>query len=161
MEGLLQKPVDEVEAAVRDLGYRVIAEELLAGLNLGLCSLPCVIAGAEPDDTLIALEYLDGKEADVIDVLRQGLLDVGESVLDGVAEDPLLCGRSLCSTASRHSSMAFLRPSPLMADTSTTGTPNFAESLGMLMLSPRFLTTSIMLMAMTTGMPSSASWVVR
>ena len=95
MEGLLQKPVDEVEAAVRDLGYRVIAEELLAGLNLGLCSLPCVIAGAEPDDTLIALEYLDGKEADVIDVLRQGLLDVGESVLDGVAEDPLLCGEKL------------------------------------------------------------------
>ena len=95
MECLLQHSVDEVKASVRDLGYSVVAEELLAGLDLGLCGLSRVIAGAEPDDSLVALEHLDGQEADVVYVLRQGLLDVGEGILDRVAENPLLCREEL------------------------------------------------------------------
>ena len=39
--------------------------------------------------------------------------------------------------------------------------PSCRESSFTLMLSPAFLTRSIMLRAMTTGMPSSVSWVVR
>ena len=41
------------------------------------------------------------------------------------------------------------------------GQPSCRESSLVLMSSPFFRTTSIMLMAMTMGMPSSMSWVVR
>ena len=56
---------------------------------------------------------------------------------------------------------ASLTPSPLRAEISTILQPSCRESSFTLMLSPAFFTRSIMLRAMTTGMPSSVSWVVR
>ena len=52
-------------------------------------------------------------------------------------------------------------PVPLRAEISTMGQPSCRESSFVLILSPFFRTTSIILMAITTGMPSSVSWVVR
>ena len=43
----------------------------------------------------------------------------------------------------------------------TTLQPSWRESSAVLMISPFFLTTSIIFIATTTGMPSSVSWVVR
>ena len=59
------------------------------------------------------------------------------------------------------SSAASITPSPFRAEISTTWQPSSRASSWVLMLSPFFFTTSIMLMATTTGMPSSVSWVVR
>ncbi len=52
-------------------------------------------------------------------------------------------------------------PSPLSADICTILQPIWRESSLTLILSPFFFTTSIILMAITTGMPSSVSCVVR
>ena len=56
---------------------------------------------------------------------------------------------------------ASLTPSPFRAEISTILQPSCFESSLRLMLSPFFRTRSIMLMAITVGMPSSVSWVVR
>ena len=63
--------------------------------------------------------------------------------------------------ASIAASAASWIPVPLRAEISTTLQPSWRESSWMLILSPFFLTTSIMLIATTTGIPSSVSWVVR
>ncbi len=63
--------------------------------------------------------------------------------------------------ASTAASAASMVPFPFKAEISTTLHPNCLDSSAVLILSPFFSTTSIMLMATTTGMPSSVSWVVR
>ena len=63
--------------------------------------------------------------------------------------------------ASIAASAASIMPVPLRAEISIILQPSWRESSSTLILSPLFFTTSIMLMAMTTGIPSSVSWVVR
>ena len=63
--------------------------------------------------------------------------------------------------ASIAASAASIMPVPFSAEISTTLQPSAFESPSVLILSPFFLTTSIMLMATTTGIPSSVSCVVR
>ena len=58
-------------------------------------------------------------------------------------------------------SAASMTPVPFKAEISTILQPSSRSSSLTLMLSPFFLTRSIMFSAMTTGMPSSVSWVVR
>ena len=58
-------------------------------------------------------------------------------------------------------SAACITPSPLSAEISTISQPSSRESSATLIWSPFLRTTSIMLMAMTTGMPSSVSCVVK
>ena len=58
-------------------------------------------------------------------------------------------------------SAASMTPAPFRAEISTTVQPRARESSWVLILSPFFRTTSIMLMATTTGIPSSVSWVVK
>ena len=58
-------------------------------------------------------------------------------------------------------SAASMTPSPLSAEISMISQPSSRESSLTLISSPFLRTISIMLMAMTTGMPSSVSWVVR
>ena len=55
----------------------------------------------------------------------------------------------------------FSRPSPFSAEISTTSQPSFLLKESMWILSPFFLTTSIMLTAITTGMPNSINCVER
>ena len=52
-------------------------------------------------------------------------------------------------------------PVPLSAEVSTMGHPSFRESWATSILSPFFLTKSIMLSAITTGSPRSSTCVVR
>ena len=63
--------------------------------------------------------------------------------------------------ASIAASAAAITPSPFRAEISMTLQPSAWDSSSILILSPFLRTMSIMLMAMTTGMPSSVSWVVR
>ncbi len=63
--------------------------------------------------------------------------------------------------ASTASSAASVIPVLFNADMVTTLHPNALESSSVFILSPFFSTTSIIFMAITTGIPSSASWVVR
>ena len=56
---------------------------------------------------------------------------------------------------------ASITPSPFSAEISTTLQPSSRESSEKLILSPFLRTTSIILTAITTGMPSSVSWVVK
>ena len=63
--------------------------------------------------------------------------------------------------ASTAASAASFIPVPLRAEISTTLHPSSLESSSMFILSPFFFTISIILMAITTGMPSSVSCVVR
>ena len=65
------------------------------------------------------------------------------------------------SAAFTASSAASLIPVPLSADISQTWQPSSLASWSVFILSPFFLTTSIMLIATTTGIPSSTSCVVR
>ena len=58
-------------------------------------------------------------------------------------------------------SAASITPVPFRADISTISQPSWRESSLTFILSPFFFTTSIMLMAITTGIPSSVSCVVR
>ena len=58
-------------------------------------------------------------------------------------------------------SAAFVIPVPLRADISTTEQPSSFARFDVFITSPFFLTTSIILIAHTTGMPSSTSCVVR
>ena len=67
---------------------------------------------------------------------------------------PLLAASMAASAASRI-------PVPFRAEISMILQPSCLLSWAVSILSPFFLTTSIMLMATTTGMPSSVSWVVR
>ena len=63
--------------------------------------------------------------------------------------------------ASIAASAASMTPLPFNAEISTILQPSCLESSSVLILSPFFLTISIMLIAITTGMPSSVSCVVR
>ena len=63
--------------------------------------------------------------------------------------------------ASMAASAAAMTPSPFRAEISTTLQPSCCESSLMLIWSPLLRTMSIMFTAMTTGMPSSVSCVVR
>ena len=63
--------------------------------------------------------------------------------------------------ASIAASAASITPVPFSADISTILQPNCLESSAVFILSPFFFTISIMLMAITTGIPSSVSCVVR
>ena len=63
--------------------------------------------------------------------------------------------------ASIAASAASIIPFPFKADISTTLHPKALDNSAVLILSPFFSTTSIMLTATTTGMPSSESCVVR
>ncbi len=63
--------------------------------------------------------------------------------------------------ASIAASAASMIPFPFRAEISTTLQPKALDSSPVLILSPFFSTTSIILMATTTGMPSSVSCVVR
>ena len=63
--------------------------------------------------------------------------------------------------ASIAASAASISPFPFRAEISTTLQPNCLDSSAVLIWSPFFSTTSIMLTATTTGMPSSVSCVVR
>ena len=58
-------------------------------------------------------------------------------------------------------SAASMMPVPFSAEISTISQPSSRLSSAVLILSPFLRTTSIMLMAMTTGMPSSVSCVVK
>ena len=58
-------------------------------------------------------------------------------------------------------SAASITPSPFRAEISTISQPSWRDSSLTLIWSPFLRTTSIMFTAMTTGMPSSVSWVVR
>ena len=58
-------------------------------------------------------------------------------------------------------SAASIIPFPFKADISITLHPKAPDNSAVLILSPFFSTTSIILMAITTGMPSSVSCVVR
>ena len=58
-------------------------------------------------------------------------------------------------------SAASITPVPFRAEISTIWQPSWRDSSGTLIWSPFFLTISIMLMAMTTGIPSSVNCVVR
>ncbi len=58
-------------------------------------------------------------------------------------------------------SAASMIPFPFKAEISTTLHPNALDNSPVFILSPFFSTTSIMLTATTTGMPSSVSCVVR
>ena len=70
--------------------------------------------------------------------------------------------RFSCSIATRTAACAAsVIPVPFSAETVTTSHPNSFDSLAMSILSPALFTTSIMLMAMTTGIPSSRSCVVK
>ena len=78
-------------------------------------------------------------------------------------------GANLCTAAAAlffcASSIAFLVafsiPVSFRAEISTTGQPSFSASFATLILSPFLFTISIMLTAMTTGIPSSISCVLR
>ena len=63
--------------------------------------------------------------------------------------------------ASIAASAASITPVPFSADISTILQPSCLESSAVFILSPFFFTISIMLMAITTGIPSSVSCVVR
>ena len=63
--------------------------------------------------------------------------------------------------AAMAASAASVTPVPFSAEISTILQPNCLLSCWVSILSPLFFTTSIMLMATTTGMPSSVSWVVK
>ena len=63
--------------------------------------------------------------------------------------------------ASTAASAASMTPVPFRAEISTIRQPSCRDSSGTLIWSPFFFTISIMLMAMTTGMPSSVSCVVK
>ena len=63
--------------------------------------------------------------------------------------------------ASIAASAACVIPVPFNAEISTTLQPSARESSSILILSPFFVTTSIILIATTTGIPSSVSWVVK
>ena len=63
--------------------------------------------------------------------------------------------------ASIAASAASMIPVPFSAEISTTLQPSWRPSSAVSILSPFLRTMSIMLMATTTGMPSSVSWVVR
>ena len=65
------------------------------------------------------------------------------------------------AAAATAASAASITPSPFRAEISITLQPSSRLSSATLIWSPFLRTTSIMLMAMTTGMPSSVSWVVR
>ena len=65
------------------------------------------------------------------------------------------------TAASTAASAASMTPVPFRAEISTTWQTSSRDSSPVLIWSPFLRTTSIMLMAMTTGMPSSVSWVVR
>ena len=56
---------------------------------------------------------------------------------------------------------SFSLPSFFRAEISTASQPSSLDSFFRSILSPFLRTRSIMLTAMTTGMPSSISWVVR
>ena len=73
------------------------------------------------------------------------------------------CGTifSFASAALIAFSAASVIPVPFSADISQTSQPSSFESWSVLILSPFFFTTSIMLTAATTGIPSSTSCVVR
>ena len=70
-------------------------------------------------------------------------------------------GPALSSVLLMAASAASATPVPFSAEISTTSQPKRADSSSVLIRSPLFLTTSIMLRAITTGMPSSVSCVVR
>ena len=63
--------------------------------------------------------------------------------------------------ASIAASAASMIPFPFRAEISITLHPRALDNSSVLILSPFFSTTSIMLMATTTGIPSSVSWVVK
>ena len=65
------------------------------------------------------------------------------------------------SAASIAASAASMMPLFFKAEISTTLQPSWRESSAILILSPFFSTMSIMLIAITTGIPSSVSCVVR
>ena len=66
-----------------------------------------------------------------------------------------------CSARLTAFSAAFSMPVPFSAEISTTSQPKLALSFEILILSPVFSTTSIMLIAISTGIPSSNSCVLR
>ena len=74
----------------------------------------------------------------------------------------LCCGTVVSPCAAlTASAAACMVPCPFKAEISTTLQPSWRDNSSMLILSPFFFTTSIMLTATTTGIPSSVSCVVR
>ena len=73
----------------------------------------------------------------------------------------VLCGGAPLSASAAARSAACKTPSPFRAEISTTSQPSFSLSFTVSILSPLFATISIILTAITTGIPSSNSCVDR
>ena len=103
----------------------------------------------------VALEDFDRVPADALfgNLALDGLLDVGDGVLDAAGED--MRARRRIAFARQFYRLRGGLAGPLTRQRISR------ESFMKSMSSPFLRTTSIMLMATTVGMPSSRSWVVR
>ena len=145
-------------ALVGDDGLGVVVELFLGGLDVRLDVLVHILGDVELGEHLvIALKDLDRVPALLLlrHLVHGRLFDVGDRVLDRAGE------RVVDLAASMAASAAAMTPSPFRAEISTTLQPSCCESWLMLIWSPLLRTMSIMFTAMTTGMPSSVSCVVR
>ena len=160
-DSLLNNSVDVSITLVGDDALGVIVHFLLAVcdvlvnvVNQRLVQLQLLL------NLVITLEQLDGvptQEA-VINLALDGLFDMSDGMLNAASEHmgQLASLARLCSGNSHLSSLhaAFALQ---CADLNGLAAQLGAQSI----LSPFLRTRSIMLTAITTGMPSSISWVVR